>query len=163
MVFIIKLSQTQIEFLGALFNYCLPNGFFGSKVVIDIAKGYIGFMSNVVAQATASYDRIANVLDAPKPTAGGTLVSDIRGDVAVAGLTVRFGEREALSDVSFTAKAGTRTAVIGPTAAGKTQLLYAITGLIVPHAGSVTYDGVPLEQYDRQSLHQQVGLCSRIA
>lgn len=118
----------------------------------------IGFMSNVVAQATASYDRIANVLDVPKPTAGGTLVADIRGDVTVAGLTVRFGEREALSDVSFTAKAGTRTAVIGPTAAGKTQLLYAITGLIVPHAGSVTYDGVPLEQYDRQSLHQQVGL-----
>jgi ATP-binding cassette subfamily B protein len=118
----------------------------------------IGFMSNVVAQATASYDRIASVLDAPRPPASGALVVDIKGDVTVAGLTVRFGERVALSDISFTAQAGTRTAVIGPTAAGKTQLLYAITGLIVPQAGGVSYDGVPIEQYDRQSLHQQVGL-----
>lgn len=118
----------------------------------------IGFMSNVVAQATASYDRIAAVLDAPEASAGGALVAELKGDVAVQSLTVRFGEREALTDVSFTAQAGTRTAVIGPTAAGKTQLLYAVTGLILQQAGGVSYDGVAIEQYDRQSLHQQVGL-----
>lgn len=118
----------------------------------------IGFMSNVVAQATASYDRITTVLTAPPPPADGTLKADIRGDIAVENLTIRYGQREALSDVSFTTKAGTRTAVIGPTAAGKTQLLFAITGLIVPQAGSIRYDGVPLGEYDRQSLHQQVAL-----
>ncbi|GGF26575.1 ABC transporter ATP-binding protein [Youhaiella tibetensis] len=118
----------------------------------------IGFMSNVVAQATASYDRIVGVLEAPEPRAAGTLVTEISGDVAATGLTVRYGQHVVLDDVSLVAPAGTRTAVIGPTAAGKTQLLFAITGLITPEAGTVTYDGVPIEAYDKQSLHQQVGL-----
>ncbi|MBU1307107.1 MAG: ABC transporter ATP-binding protein/permease [Alphaproteobacteria bacterium] len=118
----------------------------------------IGFMSNVVAQATASYDRITTVLNAAVPAATGSLVADIRGTIAVEKLTVQYQDRAVLDGVSFTANAGTRTAVIGPTAAGKTQLLYAITGLIVPQSGRVSYDGVALGEYDRQSLHQQVGL-----
>jgi ATP-binding cassette subfamily B protein len=59
--------------------------------------------------------------------------------------------------VSFEARAGSRTAVIGPTAAGKTQLLYLLTGLIEATAGSVEYDGRPIADYDPESLHAQVG------
>lgn len=118
----------------------------------------IGFMSNVVAQAQASYDRIAQVLNAPEPTAPGTLDVELRGDIDVTGLTVKYGQRDALDDVSFVARAGTRTAIIGPTAAGKTQLLYAMTGLITVQSGSVAYDGLPLEAYDKQALHRQVAL-----
>lgn len=118
----------------------------------------IGFMSNVVAQAQASYDRIAQVLNAPEPKAAGTLDAELRGDIEVAGLTVKYGQRDALDDVSFKAMAGTRTAIIGPTAAGKTQLLYAMTGLIKVEAGRITYDGRPLDAYDKQVLHRQVAL-----
>lgn len=118
----------------------------------------IGFMSNVVAQASASYDRIAEVLTAPQRKAAGTLDVTLRGDIAVEALTVRYGQRLALDDVSLVARAGTRTAIIGPTAAGKTQLLYAMTGLIEPDAGRVSYDGRPIDDYDKQVLHRQVGL-----
>ena len=118
----------------------------------------IGFMSNVVAQAQASYDRIAQVLNAPEPQAAGTLDVELRGDIEVTGLTIKYGQRDALDDVSFVATAGTRTAIIGPTAAGKTQLLYAMTGLIKVQAGSVAYDGLPLDSYDKQALHRQVAL-----
>lgn len=118
----------------------------------------IGFMSNVVAQAQASYDRIQLVLNAPQPKPAGTLDRPLRGDIAVEHLSVRYGQRLVLDDVSLVARAGTRTAVIGPTAAGKTQLLYALTGLIEPQAGRITYDGEPLAAYDKQALHRQVGL-----
>ncbi len=118
----------------------------------------IGFMSNVVAQAQASYDRILKVLEAPRPKPAGTLDRTLRGDIVVDHVTVRYGERVALDDVSLAARSGTRTAILGPTAAGKTQLLYALTGLIEPQAGSITYDGEPLAAYDPQALHRQVGL-----
>jgi len=118
----------------------------------------IGFMSNVVAQATASYDRIAGVLGAAEPKPSGTRVAELTGALAVSHLTIRYGQRLILDDVSFVAPAGSRTAIIGPTAAGKTQLLYALTGLIEPDAGEVSYDGVPLSEFDKQSLHRQVGL-----
>jgi ATP-binding cassette subfamily B protein len=117
----------------------------------------IGFMSNLMAQATASYGRISVVLGAPAPKASGTAIADLRGDIDLRHVSVTFGEKAALKDVSISIKAGTKTAVIGPTAAGKTQLLYLLTGLLAPSSGSVEYDGRGIDEYDKVTLHQQVG------
>jgi ATP-binding cassette subfamily B protein len=117
----------------------------------------IGFMSNVMAQATASYARIAGVLEAPAPKDSGRTIADLRGDIALRNVVVKFGEKAALKDVSLVVRPGTKTAVIGPTAAGKTQLLYLLTGLLAPASGSVEYDGRSIDEYDKVSLHQQVG------
>jgi ATP-binding cassette, subfamily B, bacterial len=117
----------------------------------------IGFMSNLMAQATASYGRIAVVLGAPAPKQSGTAIADLRGDIDLRHVSVTFGEKAALKDVSISIKAGTKTAVIGPTAAGKTQLLYLLTGLLAPSAGSVDYDGRSIDDYDKVTLHEQVG------
>ncbi len=118
----------------------------------------IGFMSNVIAQSSASYMRIGMVLAAPPAKARGTLVADLRGDIALANVTLRFGEKDTLKNVSLRVRAGTRAAIIGPTAAGKTQLLYLFTGLIAPTSGTVEYDGRNIEDYDKTTLHQQVAL-----
>ena len=117
----------------------------------------IGFMSNVMAQAGASYGRIGMVLNAPDKKETGTLAAHLRGDIAVRNVSVSLGGKDVLKNVSFEAKAGTKTAVIGPTAAGKTQLLYLLTGLLKPATGTVEYDGRNIEEYQKQSLHLQVG------
>ncbi|HLX67245.1 MAG TPA: ABC transporter ATP-binding protein, partial [Puia sp.] len=65
--------------------------------------------------------------------------------------------KEALKDVSFRVKGGSITAVIGPTAAGKTQLLYLLTGLTKPEKGQITLDGAPLDAYKKEDFHRQVG------
>ena len=110
----------------------------------------IGFMSNVMAQAGASYQRVARVLDAPDPVAP--------GDVAVRDVVVTLGGARVLKHVSLSVPAGTRTAVIGPTAAEKTQLLYLLIGLVTPTSGVVEYDGRDAADYDPETLHRQVGL-----
>lgn len=117
----------------------------------------IGFMSNVIAQATASHKRLGVVLGAPAPPPGGDVVADLRGDLALEHVTLSLGGRTVLKDVSITAAAGTRTAIIGPTAAGKTQLLYLLTGLLVPTSGCVSFDGRAVADYERAALHRQVG------
>jgi ATP-binding cassette subfamily B protein len=117
----------------------------------------IGFMSNVMAQATASYARIGSVLAAPSPRESGRTIAALRGDITLSHVVVKFGEKAALKDVSLSVKAGTRTAVIGPTAAGKTQLLFLLTGLLAPTSGRVEYDGRSIDEYDKATLHQQVG------
>jgi len=118
----------------------------------------IGFMSNVIAQATASYMRLSVVLNAPDEAKTGGLSGTLRGNIALQDVSLAFGEKIALKNVSLEAKAGTRTAIIGPTAAGKTQLLYLLIGLLPPTSGTVTYDGEPIDAYDKEALHQQVGL-----
>ncbi len=117
----------------------------------------MGFMGNVMAQAGASYGRIARVLATPVPARIGTRTGTLRGDITLADVTVAYGEKQALRGASLSVKAGTRTAVIGPTAAGKTQLLYLLTGLIEPTSGRVEYDGHPISEYERDTLHAQVG------
>jgi len=117
----------------------------------------IGFMSNVIAQATASYMRISGILQAADPIETGTLTHTLRGDISLSNVTVSYGEKKALKDISFSVAAGSRTAVIGPTAAGKSQLLYLLTALIPPDQGTVTFDGQPISDYKKEDFHRQVG------
>ena len=117
----------------------------------------LGFMSNVMAQASASYMRLGAVLMAPEANKSGALRPARRGDLAINNVSLAFGDKLALKNVSFAVESGTKTAVIGPTAAGKTQLLYVLIGLLQPTSGTVTFDGEPLDAYDKEALHRQVG------
>jgi ATP-binding cassette subfamily B protein len=117
----------------------------------------IGFMSNVIAQASASYMRIGAVLAAPDPQKTGHIVAELQGDAGFANVSLAYGQKPVLKDVSLTVKAGTKTAIIGPTAAGKTQLLYLLIGLLKPSSGTVTYDGQPIDEYEKEALHRRVG------
>lgn len=117
----------------------------------------IGFMSNIIAQAQASYGRIREVLDAPEVAPSGTVKAELRGDIALVDVVKTYGEKSALNHVSLTMRAGTKTAIIGPTAAGKTQLLDLLTGLTAPDSGAVQYDGRPIDDYDQETLHRQIG------
>ena len=72
-------------------------------------------------------------------------------------VSVIYGQKPALKNVSFSVDAGSKIAVIGPTAAGKTQLLYLLTALINPNSGTVEFDGKSIDQYDSESFHSQVG------
>ena len=117
----------------------------------------IGFMSNLIAQAQASFARISGTLHAPDPVEKGTLVKELEGKIEVKDVSVNFGGKYALKDVSFRVEPGSKTAVIGPTAAGKTQLLYLLTNLSKPDKGSIEFDGHPLEEYKKADFHRQVG------
>jgi ATP-binding cassette subfamily B protein len=117
----------------------------------------IGFMSNIIAQATASYTRISMILTAPDMQDNGTITDAIKGDITVKNVTINYGQKPALKDVSMNIKSGSKIAIIGPTAAGKTQLLYLLTGLIPANSGEVEYDGKPITSYNSEAFHSQVG------
>jgi ATP-binding cassette subfamily B protein len=117
----------------------------------------IGFMSNVMAQASASFARISGILSAPDAKDTGHLETKLAGDVLLRSVSMKYGDKMVLKDVSIHAKPGTRTAVIGPTAAGKTQVLYLLTGLIKPDSGTVEFDGQPVDAYKKEVLHRQIG------
>lgn len=117
----------------------------------------IGFMSNVIAQAQASYARINGVLNAPDPVETGTLKTALKGEITVKDVSVIYKDKTVLKDISFTVPAGARTAIIGPTAAGKTQLLHLLTALTRPNTGAIEYDRHPIAEYEKETFHKQVG------
>lgn len=117
----------------------------------------IGFMSNIIAQASASYKRIFEVLDAPETKETGTLTGNIQGNIRLTDVSLFYDGKPILKNISFNLKAGSRTAIIGPTAAGKSQLLYLLTDLIAPSSGTIELDGIGLDQYTKEVFHSEMG------
>jgi len=117
----------------------------------------IGFMSNIIAQASASYSRINDVLEAPASDGGGSVESKIMGDILLKNVSLFYGDKPILKNISFSVKAGSKTAIIGPTAAGKSQLLYLLTNLISTDSGTIQFDGISIDKYTKEIFHSQIG------
>jgi ATP-binding cassette subfamily B protein len=117
----------------------------------------IGFMSNVIAQASASYQRLYAVLEMPPLQDNGTVTTALMGDVALNNVSVIYGQKPVLKQISFSLERGSTMAIIGPTAAGKSQLLYLLTGLIKPNEGTVEFDGKNIETYNQENFYKHVG------
>jgi heme exporter protein A len=77
--------------------------------------------------------------------------------IELEGLVRRYGEREALSDVSLSLAAGQTLVVFGPNGAGKTTLLRVLSTLLRPHAGKVAVLGKQLPE-DAWAVRGRVGL-----
>lgn len=118
----------------------------------------IGFMSNVIAQATASYERIESVLNVPDVKDSGKDDRPVSGKIELKDVSLAYEGKPVLKHISFTIEPRSQTAIIGPTAAGKTQLLNVLKGLVPPDSGSVLYDGRPLADLEKNSFHQKTGL-----
>jgi len=118
----------------------------------------IGFMSNVIARASAAYERIRQIMDAPSDKELGTSKKELLGNIKLTSVNVLYDGRPALKDISFEIFPKTKTAIIGPTAAGKSQILNLLTGLIKPDSGTVEYDDTDISEYDSETLHRQIGM-----
>jgi ATP-binding cassette subfamily B protein len=145
--FVIEGSMTLGDF--AAFNSYL--------VILIFPIIVIGFISNFIVQASVSYERIHSVLIAVETADTGTVSTPLKGNIELNNISVFYGDKPVLRNVSFEIPAGTRTAVIGPTAAGKTQLLYLLTGLIKPNEGKILFDGIDIDDYNKENFQHQIG------
>ncbi len=162
-MFVSNMAVVTILALGGHFvisgSFSLGNfaAFNSYLVMLIFPIMMIGFMSNVIASATASYERIKQVLDEPPPEEPGTISSDIKGDILLKDVNLSYGDKPILKNISFSVKSGSQTAIIGPTAAGKSQLLFMLANLISPDKGSVEFDGISMEKYTREVFHKKIG------
>ena len=72
--------------------------------------------------------------------------------IEVAGLSKVYGEKPAVSNVSFTVQPGSMTGFLGANGAGKTTTMRMMMGLLEPTAGQVLYRGRPMTAEDRASF-----------
>jgi ATP-binding cassette subfamily B protein len=116
-----------------------------------------------VQTSLALFDRIFEYLDQPvdieeKPNA----ISEANaGDVVFDRVWFRYGESWTLEDVSFRVGAGTTTALVGETGAGKTTLGYLAARLYDVGRGRIAIDGVDIRDLSFQALTDLVGVVSQ--
>jgi len=162
-VFVANMASLVILALGGhyVINGSMSLGDFAAfnsyLVILIFPIIVIGFISNFMVQASVSYGRIHSVLTAVETADTGTVSSTLNGNIELDNISVFYGDKPVLKNVSIELKSGTRTAVIGPTAAGKTQLLYLLTGLIKPAEGKILFDGVDINDYSKETFQHQIG------
>ena len=162
-VFVSNMASLIILALGGHFviNGLMSLGDFAAfnsyLVILIFPIIVIGFISNFVVQASVSYARIYEVLNAKETRDTGTKNTPLKGKLELQNISVFYGDKPALKHVSLSIEPGSRTALIGPTAAGKSQLLFLLTGLIQPAGGTILFDNVNINDYNKESFQQQIG------
>ncbi|MCM3902830.1 MAG: ABC transporter ATP-binding protein [Pyrinomonadaceae bacterium] len=76
-------------------------------------------------------------------------------------ITIRYGPRQAVSDVSLSVNAGEITAIIGPNGAGKSTVLRALNGGLRPSSGQVLLEGLPIHQYSRRIISRHIAVVAQ--
>jgi ATP-binding cassette subfamily B protein len=137
-------------------------------------QGLLGASTDVEA-SLALFDRIFEYIDLPIDIveAEHPVVLDpehVVGEVRFEGVSFRYGggaEPQAstgswtVHDIDLIVPAGTRTAIVGETGAGKTTLGYLVARLYEPQEGRVTIDGVDIREASLDSLAATVGVVSQ--
>lgn len=99
---------------------------------------------------------IAEALDTPKQADTRSRVDLSDHSIAFEDVRFTYDTREVLHGLSFTAPAGTMTALVGPSGAGKSTVASLIPRLFDPDAGRVRMGGVDLRDIGLDQLMEQV-------
>jgi ATP-binding cassette, subfamily B, bacterial MsbA len=118
-------------------------------------------VQNMTQRGIASAQRLFSVLDAEdEPDHGSQPLQRSRGELEFrsVGVTYEGQTRPALQDVSFTARPGTVTAIVGRSGSGKSTLIKLIPRFYDPQQGQILLDGHPLQDYRLADLRRQIAM-----
>jgi ATP-binding cassette, subfamily B, multidrug efflux pump len=147
-------GEMQIGALTAFMSYLM-------QILMSVMMAT--FMLVMVPRAAVCADRISEVLDTESsvvpPSSPVTSVAG-HGDLELRSVEFTYPGAidPVLRDVSFTARPGQTTAVIGSTGAGKSTLVNLVPRLYDATAGSVRVDGVDVRDFDPDLLWSTIGL-----
>jgi ATP-binding cassette subfamily B protein len=125
--------------------------------------GQLGFIISLMAQASASAERIFEILDAEsdvknKPNA--LDLPEIQGAVTFENVTFRYfnSSGSVLDKVNFSIQPGQTVALLGATGSGKTTIINLIPRFYDVSEGSIKIDGYELRDVTLDSLRSQIGI-----
>jgi subfamily B ATP-binding cassette protein MsbA len=125
--------------LGDLIMYV----FFIGLVAMPLVS--IASIGTQITEAFAGLDRIREILDMPTEIdedASRASIEGVRGDLAFDDVSFEYNEGQpVLKHVSFTAPAGTTTALVGSSGSGKSTLISLVMAFNRPTSGRVLVDG----------------------
>jgi ATP-binding cassette subfamily B protein len=154
-----RLLEGSLSF-GALVAFlAYADRFF--RPIRDLAEKY-----NILQSAMAASERVFELLDEPAALAGGLVgapggppAPPRRGEVVFEGVCFAYeGENWVLQDLSFRIEAGTSTALVGWTGAGKSSVAGLLLRYYEFQRGRILVDGVDIRQWDAAALRGRMAI-----
>ncbi len=166
---VVSLGQAGIQYFGGrqIIEGTLSLGqwqeFSLYLMYVFMPLGQLGMIVNQMSQASASAQRIFEILDTKnevedKPDA--QPLPPIQGQVEFDEVTFRYfgGGEAALQDVSFTVEPGQTVALLGATGSGKSTIINLIPRFYDGSSGAVRIDGHDVRDVRLDSLRGQIGI-----
>ena len=118
-------------------------------------------VQNMLQRGVASADRLFSITDsADEPDTGTVPLERAGGLVEFRDVVARYPgqERPAIDGVSFVARPGTVTAIVGRSGSGKSSLIKLIPRFYEPESGEILLDGQRVQDYRLADLRRQIAL-----
>jgi ATP-binding cassette, subfamily B, bacterial MsbA len=126
---------------------------------------YLGKLPAIIQPGIVASERVFEFLDAPievENRDGPRPFEGVREAIVFEDVSFRYREGEpVLEEIDFRAPAGSVTALVGPSGAGKTTLVDLLGRFHDPTGGRILLDGVPLSEYRMSSLRHGLGIVSQ--
>lgn len=124
----------------------------------------LSWVNHIVQKAAASQKRINEFLQERNSVVSKkSLKTPIKGDISFKNVSLTYPDSgvKALQSINFEIAAGETVAVVGATGAGKSTIAHLISRLYDADAGTITIDGMPIQDYDVSFLREQLGYVSQ--
>ena len=121
----------------------------------------LGFLVNTFARAASAGERVFAVLDADSPVRDlpeAAPIGEVRGHVRFEDVSFGYTNRDAVRNVSFEARPGQVTALMGAPGSGKTTLMSLLARFYDPDSGRITIDGRDIRECQLASLRSAIGI-----
>ena len=135
-----------------------------SMIAIIPALKQLTNVQGMLQRGVSSAQRLFDVLDSEDERDTGTRpLARARGLVEFRDVSARYpGQAQpAVEGISFTARPGTVTAIVGRSGSGKTTLVKLLPRFYEPEAGQILLDGHAVEEYQLADLRRQIALVSQ--
>jgi glucan exporter ATP-binding protein len=124
---------------------------------LDQINGFLYRIFGSAADLTLYFDTMA-VAPAVADLPGARAVGRLKGHVRFEAVDFSYGERPALSDVSFEGPAGRTIALVGGTGSGKSTAMSLLYRAFDPQGGRVTIDGIDIREMTLATLRANIGV-----
>jgi ATP-binding cassette subfamily B multidrug efflux pump len=124
---------------------------------------------HVVQQAFTSTERVMNFLTEPDENIvlknnGKMTTTSLLGDIKFENVFMQYSDGGwILKDLNFHIKAGEKIGLVGKTGCGKSSTVALLSRLYEFQKGSVSIDDIPIRNFDRHNLRDQIGFVSQDA
>lgn len=118
-------------------------------------------VQSVIGRGVAAAERLFAVLDdVEEPDSGTQSLQRARGELIFDRVSLTYFGHDAIAlhDISFTARPGTVTAIVGRSGSGKTSLVRLVPRFYEPTSGAISLDGSLLDDYRLSDLRRQIAI-----
>tara|TARA_B100001146_G_scaffold25441_1_gene19224 strand:- start:4160 stop:5929 length:1770 start_codon:yes stop_codon:yes gene_type:complete len=119
---------------------------------------------NTLLMGMVAAERVFKVLDTDSNIneSGNKIANNLKGDIQFKNINFSYNESETvLKSISFEIKAGTTTAIVGSTGAGKSTIINLINRFYEINSGDILIDGINIKEFTLSSLRDQIGFVSQ--